>query len=324
MRREALFLLGVISFFLMASAPFAAEPRSPGRVYRIGWLSPGTVESNVEYVEVFRSGLADLGWNRGNTEIVERYANRNRERLPELASELVALKVDVIVAAGDASVHAAIGATRKIPIVFPISSDPIGERLISSLAHPGGNATGESYLAPDLYAKELSHLREAMPGLRKVGVVTDNSDPSNEGIVKALQTAAKTIGVELKMVDIRPLDDLDARLNAMNSAGVQAITGYVLYPGALEKLIRFGIANRVPLAGYTEGLPGLLSLEVDDIQMTRRSAYYVDRILRGANPGDLAVEQPTKFQLIVNLKTAKVFGLAIPQSLLIRATNIIQ
>jgi len=244
--------------------------------------------------------------------------------LPELASELVALKVDVIVAAGDASVHAAIGATRKIPIVFPISSDPIGERLISSLAHPGGNATGESYLAPDLYAKELSHLKEAMPGLRKVGVVTDNSDPSNEGIVKALQTAAKTIGVELKMVDIRPLDDLDARLNAMNSAGVQAITGYVLYPGALEKLIRFGIANRVPLAGYTEGLPGLLSLEVDDIQMTRRSAYYVDRILRGANPGDLAVEQPTKFQLIVNLKTAKVFGLAIPQSLLIRATNIIQ
>src|SRR6185369_10986345 len=138
-------------------------------------------------------------------------------------------------------------------------------------------------------------------GLRKVGVVNDSTDPSAEGVAKALRATAKTLGVELKTVEIQPLDSLDSRLNDMIGAGVQAITGFVETPVARDKFIRFGIANRVPLAGYTSGLPGLLSLEVDQVQMARRSASYVDRILRGANPGELAIEQPTKFLFFVNL-----------------------
>jgi len=320
---KALFVL-VVGILLSASASFAAEPRSPGRVYRIGWLADGSAKGGAEYMEAFRSGMADLGWRGGNTEFVERFANRHTEQLPGLAAELVALNVDVIVAFGDASIRAAMRATRQIPIVFPMAWDPEGEKLAISLARPGGNATGLSLMAPDLYAKELTFLKEAMPGLRKVGVVNDSTDPSAEGVAKALRATAKTLGVELKMVEIQPLDSLDSRLNDMIGAGVQAITGFVETPVARDKFIRFGIANRVPLAGYTSGLPGLLSLEVDQVQMARRSARYVDKILRGANPGELAIEQPTEFLLFINLTTAKEFGLSIPQSLLIRADHLIR
>jgi putative ABC transport system substrate-binding protein len=268
--------------------------------------------------------MADLGWDGRSTELVERWANARPERLPGLAAELLALNVDVIVALGDTSVLAAMRATRHIPIVFAFSDDPEGAKLVTSLARPGGNVTGLSYMGPEIYAKELSFLKEAMPGLRKLGVVTSSANPSADAIIRALRNTAETLGVELKIVDIYPLDSLDLRINEMAGAGVQAITGFVLYSLVKDRLIRFGIANRIPLAGYTDGLPGLLSLEIDELQMARQSARYVDKILRGANPGELAVEQPTKFLLFINLTTAKAYGITIPRSLLLRADNVIQ
>jgi putative ABC transport system substrate-binding protein len=324
MLKRAILALSAVGVVLSATAPFAADPPPLGRVYRIGVLSDGTPKGLAREMEALRSGMADLGWNGTRIEFVERLADGRYEQLPRLAAELVALKVDVIVALGGLSVKAVMRATRQIPIVFPRGWDPGGEKLVTSLARPGGNATGLSLMAPDLYAKELSLLKEAMPELRRVGVVIDSAEPSAAGVVRALRATGETLGIELKMVEIQPLDSLDSRLNDMNRTGVQAITGFVDTYAAKDKFIRFGIANRVPLAGYTAGLPGLLSLEVDELQMVRRSAYYVDKILRGANPGELAVEQPTKFLLFINLATAKAFGLTIPQSLLIRATELVQ
>jgi putative ABC transport system substrate-binding protein len=314
--------LTIVGTLLPAATSFAAEPPRPGHVYRIGLLNGGTPDA--DSLKAFRAGMADLGWNEKNIQYVERWGNGRIERLPALAAELVSLKVDVIVAFRDRSTQEAMRATRQIPIVFPLGWDPEGARLVTSLARPGGNVTGLSLMAPDLYAKEFTLLKEAIPRLRKVGVIIDSTSPDAAGIARALQTAAKKHGVELKMVEILPLDGLDSRLKEMIGAGVQAITGYVYHGEIKERLIRLGIANRIPLAGYTDGLPGLLSLEVDEVQMVRRSAQYVDKILRGANPGELAVEQPTKFRLDINVATAKAFGIAIPQSLLLRADNLIQ
>jgi putative ABC transport system substrate-binding protein len=315
----------VVTTLLSATALFAAEPPRSGHVYRVGWLSgAGGRPWDADTLKAFRSGMADLGWDGTSTELVERWANARPERLPGLAAELVALNVDVIVAIGDASVLAAMRATRQIPIVSPFSEDPVGAKLVTSLARPGGNVTGLSYMGPEIYAKELSLLKEAMPGLRKLGVVINSASPSADGIIGALRNTSGALGIELKIVDAYPLDSLDLRINEMTGAGVQAITGFVLKPPFKDRLIRFGTANRIPLAGYTDGLPGLLSLEVDELQMARRSARYVDKILRGANPGELAVEQPTKFLLFINLTTAKAYGITIPQSLLLQADNIIQ
>ena len=315
----------VVGTLLSATASFAAEPPRSGHVYRIGWLSgAGGRPLDADILKAFRSGMADLGWDGRSTELVERWANARPERLPGLAAELVALNVDVIVAVSDTSVLAAMRATRQIPIVCPFFNDPEGAKLVTSLARPGGNVTGLSYMAPEIYAKELSLLKEAMPGLRKLGVVINSASPGADGITRALRNTSETLGIELRIVDVYPLDNLDLRINEMTGAGVQAITGFVLQPQFKDRLIRFGTANRIPLAGYTDGLPGLLSLEVDELQMARRSAHYVDKILRGANPGELPVEQPTKFLLFINLTTAKAYGITIPQSLLLRADNIIQ
>ena len=307
--------LTVVGTLLSAATSFAAEPPRPGHVYRIGVLDGGAPDA--DYLNALRAGMADLGWKEKNIQYVERWGNGQRERLPELAAELVSLKVDLIFAFSDRGAQAAMRATRQIPIVFALGWDPEGARLVASLARPGGNVTGLSLMAPDLYAKEFSLLKEAMPGLRKVGVVMDSTGPDAAGITRALQAAAKTHSVELKMVEILPPDGLDSRLKEMIGAGVQAITGLVLHQEVRDRLIRLGTANRIPLAGYTVAPPGLLSLEVDEVQMVRRSAQYVDKILRGANPGELAVEQPTKFRLDINLATAKTFGIAIPQSLLL-------
>ena len=210
---KAIFALSVVGVLFSASAPFAADPPPLGRVYRIGMLSEGGPKGLAQEMEALRSGMADLSWNGTHIEFVERAAKGSVDQLPKLAAELVALNVDVIVALGDPSVKGAMHATRRIPIVFPRSWDPEGEKLVTSLARPGGNATGISLMAPDLYAKELTFLKEAMPGLRRVGVVIDSADPRADGVAKALRATGETIGIELKMVEIHPLDGLDSRLN---------------------------------------------------------------------------------------------------------------
>jgi len=178
-------------------------------------------------------------------------------------------------------------------------------------------------MAPDLYAKELALLKEAVPPLRRVGVLADGENPSSIEIVRAMRTTGQSLGVEVIVVDIRPLADLDERLREI-ADGVQALSGFVNHPDVKDRCIAFGLRHQIVLAGYTDGPPGLLSLEVDEVEASRRAASYVDKILRGANPSGLPVEQPTRFKLIVNLQTANTFKLPIPTSLLLRADEVIR
>jgi putative ABC transport system substrate-binding protein len=179
-------------------------------------------------------------------------------------------------------------------------------------------------MAPELYAKELSLLNEAMPRLRRVGVITDSANPSAREIVTVLQTTGARLGIELSFIDIREPGGVAAHLAQLVPLGIEALTGFVTHPDAKEQCIRFATENRLPLVGYTDEPPGLLSLEIDEIGMFRRSASYIDKILRGRRPSELPVEQPMEFRFIVNLRTANALGLTIPESLLIRANDVIR
>lgn len=315
------FLIGC----LHGIAPSHAIDAPPSvRMYRIGVLSTGPAQHLAEPLAALKSGLRELGWSDTRLAFAERWANGQREQLPILANELVALPVDVIVAFGASSVEAAMRATRTIPIVFPLGWDPVEEKFVRSLGRPGGNVTGLSLMAPDLYVKELAFLKEAVPVLRRVGVLVDADNSSSEEILGAIRAAGPALGVEIHSVDIRPLDGLDERLRRIADDGVQALTGFVNYPEVRDKCIAFALAHRIVLAGYADGPPGLLSLEVDEVQISRRAAVYVDKILRGANPGDLPVEQPARFKLIINLQTARLFKLVVPDTLLLRADDVIR
>jgi putative ABC transport system substrate-binding protein len=302
----------------------AAEPSRLPHVYEIGVLGAGKQEYAVEPMKVLRAAMADLGWSVGRIHYIERWANRQDERLPAIATELVSLKVDVIVALDSSSVRAAMRATDRIPIVFPLAWDPVAEHLVASLSHPAGNVTGVSAMAPELYAKELGLLKEAMPTLRRVGVITDSTNPSAGEMVKALQTAGAQLGIELNFIDIRGSGGLVAHLDQVVPVGIEALTGFVTHPEAKEQCMRFAIENRLPLVGYADEPPGLLSLEIDEMKMFRRGASYIDKILRGSRPSELPVEQPMEFRFTINVKTANALGLTIPESLLIRANDVIR
>ena len=319
--RAVLFAMTLVA----ATLTFAADSRTTRDVYRIGWLSGGGGRPiDAEVQNAFTAGLTDLGWDRRRIEFVERWANQRYERVAQLAAALVAQNVDVIVAVGDGAAKAAMGVTRRIPIVFLSSWDPVGGGLVASLTRPGGNVTGVSNMAPEMYGKELALLKEAIPELRKVGIVIESETLSAPAVGNALLAACESLGIQPVVVPSLPLDTLDARLQVMSDQGVQAITGYVVAPVFQDRLVRLGTAKRIPLAGYTDAAPGLLSLETDEMQLIRGAARYVDRIKRGANPGELAVEQPTIFELLINLTTAKTYGIVIPQSLLLRADKLIR
>jgi putative ABC transport system substrate-binding protein len=324
MRWKTLFALSFILAFWSAMSPSSAASPRRALLAQIGILGAGKQEYSVAAMNALRSGLTDLGWNERRVHLIERWTNGQDERLRAFAAELVELNVDVIIAVDSESVRAAMRATRRIPIVFPLAWDPVAENLVASLGRPGGNVTGLSAMAPDLYAKELILLKEAIPSLRKLGVVTDSAKLDSREMVKALLTTGGELGVELTFVDIRPLAGLEGRLYQMTAAGVEALTGFVNHPAAREQCIRFAVANRIPLVGYTDNPPGLLSLEIDELAMIRRSASYVDKILRGTQPSELPVEQPRQFHFIVNLKTASALGLAIPESVLLQADEVIR
>lgn len=314
----------LIAWFCPISPSLAADARPSTRVYHVGVLANSSPEQLAEPMGALKSALRELGWKDDRLKFTERWANRHREKLPTLANELVEIPVDVIVAFGTSSVEAAARATRTIPIVFPLGWDPVGEKLVQSLGRPGGNVTGLSLMAPDLYAKELTLLKEALPALRRVGVLTDAENPNSAEIVHAMRATSAKLDVDIRTVDIRPLETLDERLRQIAGDGAQALTGFVNFPDVLEKCIAFGLSRHIVLAGYTDRPPGLLSLEVDEIEITRRAAVYVDKILRGARPSDLPVEQPTRFKLIVNVRTASEFKLVVPNSLLLRADEVIR
>jgi len=278
--------------------------------------------------EGFRQGLRDLGYVEGRNVVIEfRDAEGKLERLPALAAELVALKVDVIVVGGTVAALAAKQATRTLPVVFVSAIDPVTDGLVTSLARPGGNVTGLSALAPELVGKRLELLKQAVPGVSQVAVLWQPGalgERTERDLRKEAEVAARALGVRLQFVEARGPDDFDRAFSDMTKARAGALTvlGSTMLINERRRLVDLAAKNRLPavygLREYVDA-GGLMCYGPNNADMSRRAATYVDKILKGAKPGDLPVEQPTKFELVINLKTAKALGLTIPPSLLQRA-----
>jgi putative tryptophan/tyrosine transport system substrate-binding protein len=317
----------------LLAAPLAAEAQEAAKVARIGYLSTN-LAANPHTHEAFRQGLRDLGYVEGRNIVIEyRDAEGKPERLPALAAELVALKVDVIVAA--ASNHLALAAkqaTRTLPIVFAAASDPVASGLVTSLARPGGNVTGTSVLSPELVGKRLELLTQAVPGVSRVAVLWlpgALGERTEKDMLNEADVAARALGVQLQFVEARGLADLDRAFSDMTRARAGALTVLpsLMFLREHRRLVDLAAKHRLP-AVYTVkeyvDAGGLMAYAPNLADVFRLAATYVDRILKGAKPGDLPVEQPTKFELVINLKTAKALGLTIPPSLLQRADQVIE
>ena len=314
------------------SASLDAEAQQAGKVARIGWLAV-KLAPNLHLSEAFRQGLRDLGYVEGRNVVIEyRDAEGKFERLPALAAELVALKVDVIVAPSTPAALAARQATKTIPVIFAALGDPVTSGLVTSLARPGGNVTGVSFLSPELVGKRLERLTQAVPGAGRVAVLWQPGDVP-ESTAKDLRTeaevAARALGVRLQVVEARGPTDFDRAFSEMTKAHVDALsvlTSAMLFTER-GRLVALAAKHRLPAVyPWREGADagGLMSYGPNLPDLYRRAATYVDKILKGAKPGDLPVEQPTKFELVINMKTAKALGLTIPQSLLVGADQLIE
>jgi putative ABC transport system substrate-binding protein len=310
-----------------------ADAQQPKKVPRIGYLSVGDPATDSSRAEAIRLALSALGYIEGQNIATEyRYAEGKWDRLPELAAELVRLKVDIIlVAGGRIPVRAAKNATKTIPIVMGGGgTDPVEEGLVESLARPGGNVTGLTLLGGELGGKRLELLKEAVPKLARVAVLYDPATPVNVREVKeVLPVAARALGLTLWSWDVRAADGFDRVFPALNKERPDGlyVGGGPLMVANRKRIVGFALKSRLPSV-YTSRVSveagGLMFYGADEADSYRRVAYYVDRILKGAKPADLPVEQPTKFELVINLKTAKQIGLTIPQSMLYRADKVIK
>ena len=321
--------LSTVSVSLLA-APLAVEAQQAAKVARIGWLSLN-VAPNPHLREALLQGLRDLGYVEGRNVVIElRDAGGNSGRLPALAAELVALKVDVILAGATPQALAAKQATRTVPIVFLGATDPVTDGLVTSLARPGGNVTGLSTTAtPEIIGKRLELLTQAVPGLSQVAVLLQPGERTNQDMLKAAEVAARALRVRLQVVEARGPADFDRAFSDMTRARAGALVAFggPMFFNERRPLVDLAAKNRLPVV-YSQrefvDAGGLLAYGVNIADMYRRAATYVDKILKGAKPADLPVEQPTKFELIINLKTAKALGLTIPRSLLLRADQVIE
>ena len=312
-------------FSLLLPPCFLAQAQQAAvKVPRIGFLSPG-VFSDSRSREAFQQGLRGVGYVAGKNILVEyRYSEGKVERLPELADELVHLKVDVFVTIGTPPSQAARTATTTIPIVMALISDPVGAGLVASLARPGGNVTGLSTVSLDLSGKRLELLKETIPRIARIAVLLDPNDPAKIAEMKETEGAARPLGVKLQSLEVQSLDEFEAAFKAATRGKAGAV---LVLPTALSNTHRKRIAelatkNRLPTMWATSQLMdsgGLMSYGPDYDDLYRRAAIYVDKILKGAKPTDLPVEQPTKFEFVINLKTAKQIGLTIPPNVLVRA-----
>jgi putative ABC transport system substrate-binding protein len=298
-------------------------PAPTGRAARIGVLFS---ERGKTWL---LQALRDAGYDEGRNLIVEFRSVSPAEMLPSLAAELLALDVDVIVALGSQAVRAAQQATQRIPIVMAASSDPVGTGFVASLARPGGNITGMSLFSPELSGKRLELLREIAGDIRRVAVLWNPDDPPATLSLKETEAAARILGIELRAFEIRRVNDFDAAFASATEARPNAV---VILPAPLlttngRQVAVWALHNRLPAIDWQRDFPasgGLMSYGPDLESLVRRSAVFVDKILRGTKPADLPVEQPTKFDLVINLNTAKALGIAVPQSLLLRADDLIE
>jgi putative tryptophan/tyrosine transport system substrate-binding protein len=315
----------------LVAVPLAASAQQAAKVARIGYL--GADRAAVPHLhEAFRQGLRDLGYVEGRTLVIEyRDAEGKLDRLPALASELVALKVDAIVASGTLAALAAKQATRTLPIVFAAAADPVTSGLVTSLAQPGGNVTGLSLLAPELVGKCLELLTQAVPGVSRIAVLWQpggQGERTEQDMLKAADVTARALGVRLQVVEARGPKDFDRAFSRMTRvrAGALTVLPSGMFNNERRRLVDLAGKNRLlavyPLREYVDA-GGLMAYGPDLADLSRRAATYVDKILKGTKPADLPVEQPTKFELVINLKTAKALGLTIPQSVLGRADEVI-
>jgi putative ABC transport system substrate-binding protein len=320
--------LSLIAFVLVA-AVVVVDAQQQVKVPRIGILTLG-VASAAPTFEAFRQGLRELGYIEGKDILIEyRYAEGKTDRLSNLAAELVRLKVDIIVTESGRAAEAAKHATQTTPIVMAIVGDPVGIGLVASLARPGGNVTGLTVLAPELSGKRLELLKEAAPKTTSVAVIWNAANPSAAGFLQETKATAKSLGLQLQPVEVRRQDDLDAAFKAVTSARPSAFItladGMLL--GNRTRIVEFTAKNRLPAIfpdGEFADAGGLMAYGPNLGSNFRRAAIYVDKILKGAKPADLPVEQPTKFELVINQKTAQQIGLTIPPNVLARADRVIK
>jgi len=312
-------------------SPVPAEAQQAAKIARIGYLA---ISPPTHLGEAFHQGLRDLGYVEGKNLVIEyRSAEGKHERYPALAAELVALKVDVIVAAGGTpAALAAKQATRTIPIVFIAVGDPVTSGLVSSLARPGSNVTGSSALSPELVGKRLELLTQAVPGVSRVAVLWHPGavgERTEKDMLKGVEVGARALGVPLQFVEARGPADFDRAFSDMTSARAGALTvlGTPMFFTERRRLLDLAAKNRLPAVYPSREFVdagGLMSYGPNRADLFRRAAMYVDKILKGAKPADLPVEQPTKFELVINRKAAKALGLTIPQSVLTRADQVVE
>ena len=316
------------AFGSLAAWSLAARAQQPAKQATIGYLGSNTPAAEAARLAAFLQRLRELGWVDGRTAIEIRWAEGRNERFAEIAAEFVRLKVDVIVTAGNAAIVAAKQATSTIPIVFAVSGDPVGTGVVASLARPGGNVTGLSIQATDLTGKRLELLREAAPGLRRLAILYNGGAPVAALEMNELPQIARTIGLEVTPSEIRRAEDIAPAFEAFKDR-VDAI--YICAdPLVVTNRVRISslaLAARLPtMFGQRDNVEagGLMSYGPNFVDLYRRSADYVDKVLRGMRPADLPVEQPTKFDLVINLTTAKSIGLTVPPSVLARADEVIE
>src|SRR5712691_812921 len=326
--------VGLSMTFILSllAMPLATDAQQATTVHRIGRLLSGSSASDRHLVEAFQQGLRDLGYVEGQNLVIEwRWAEGSQERLPDLAAELVRLQVEVIVAGGSNVIRAAQHATRTIPIVMAGTSDAVAAGFVASLAHPGGNITGLSDLSAALPGKRLELLKETVPQSARIAVLADPDAPTYESTMNNLTVAARALGLQLHVVELRRADELDTAFAAMTQERADALLvigdAQLLNRQRARVVADLAAQHRLPaMYGWREYVDAglLMSYGPSQLDMQRRTAVYVDKILKGAKPADLPVEQPTKFELIINLKAAKALGLTIPPSLLLQADEVIK
>jgi putative ABC transport system substrate-binding protein len=313
------------------AAPLAAEAQQTGRVYRIGYLSAPTRASVENGLQAFLRALRELGWVEGQNLIIEyRWAEGKVERLPNLAAELVLLKVDLIVAPAGSAALAAKNATSSIPIVMIFPSDPVELGLVASLGRPGGNITGTTFTpGPAIFGKQLQILKEAIPRASRVAILWNPADSSFALQMREVEAAARSLDIHLQHLEARGPEGFDSAFVAMarERADALLVGGTSTFLAHRTRLAELAVKARLPtMCSFREIVEagGLMAYAVNMTDFVGHAAVYVDKILKGAKPAALPVEQPTKFELVINLKTAKMLGIIIPQSLLLRADKVIQ
>jgi putative ABC transport system substrate-binding protein len=328
--RPTIASLTIVVALLLLTGPPGAGAQPVGKVYRIGMLETRSTTLNAANIDAFRQGMRELGYKEGqNLEIVYRSSDGHDERFPDLASELIRLKVDLILSRGTPAALAARSASRTIPVVMAASGEPVGSGLVASLARPGGNVTGLSSGLTEPYAKRVELLKEILPRLARVAAIFNmgnRSIPPNWHVVEA---TARSLGIEPQLLDVRRPEDLprlfDAAAKQRAEALIVGLDGVT--QGNLRLIAELAAKQRLPSI-YAErayvDVGGLITYGASDYGMYHRAATFVDKIFKGAKPGDLPVEQPTKFELAVNMKTAKALGLTIPPSVLLRADQVIE